>query len=426
VNYVLRKLSDPSFLASVMLFLICLSVLGAFTTEYGGYGRALDVDDAVSLYAVSNTSNQIFWLLMLIMSLFILKSKKVSLQTIKPLSPILVMLGVGIVSVFWSVDAAVSFRRVVLQCILFFSLFAIVSVIPVEKIMLAIYKALWLVLGYDVFVIILASWDFGGGFSGIHGHKNTMGSIAAIALFVGGYVIRTESVNAKYICRIYLVLWGGLMLISLSKTSILLFAIVSVLYVFVNRLGLLQPARFLFVSVLFSITFFTAILVIFSVVIFGEFSLSAVIMGLSDEQLTGRANIWKFIADVLDDNGALGYGYGAFWGTNSAPNILYSEGYISLLNQAHNGYLDLVIQFGIIGYVIVVGLFISFFCIIRDSSGDAAWSYFVFNFVLFFAFHNVTESSLFRSTHFLWVVFLIIYFASIRYHAGEKECAKSI
>ena len=66
---------------------------------------------------------------------------------------------------------------------------------------------------------------------------------------------------------------------------------------------------------------------------------------------TGRTNIWKGIIEMILARKS-GYGYATFWGNNQYSAQYYSKYYIG--GHAHNGILEMLIQFGFIGTVILI------------------------------------------------------------------------
>lgn len=68
-----------------------------------------------------------------------------------------------------------------------------------------------------------------------------------------------------------------------------------------------------------------------------------------DPTFTGRSAIWQLAAHYIAQRPLLGYGYASFWnvGDNASKHIFYSIGWVT--PDAHNGYLDLALQLGLVG-----------------------------------------------------------------------------
>jgi O-antigen ligase len=75
------------------------------------------------------------------------------------------------------------------------------------------------------------------------------------------------------------------------------------------------------------------------------------------------------------------------------------------INQAHNGYLDVVIELGSVGLLLLAGCFVGF---VKDISNtyrtEPGWACLRSVVVLVALVHNVTESSFLKTTALLWSV----------------------
>src|SRR5262249_21893292 len=81
-----------------------------------------------------------------------------------------------------------------------------------------------------------------------------------------------------------------------------------------------------------------------------------------DATLTGRTALWYLVADAIAYRPWFGYGYGAFWlgATGESASIWSALSWQPA--EAHNGFLDLGLQLGLVG----VALFLTGF-------GTAVW-----------------------------------------------------
>ena len=91
--------------------------------------------------------------------------------------------------------------------------------------------------------------------------------------------------------------------------------------------------------------------IIISITIPGLFESFVEILG-RDATLTGRTDLWKeLLAQPL--NPLLGPGYQSFWQTPAAAQL--GEKFYFIPNQAHNGYLEVYIQTGMISLFLLLG-----------------------------------------------------------------------
>jgi hypothetical protein len=107
--------------------------------------------------------------------------------------------------------------------------------------------------------------------------------------------------------------------------------------------------------------------------------------------LTGRStDIWPLVLKEADRHPILGSGYGGAWGLNGTLSTTLG------LEQAHNGYLDVYLQLGIVGCVLLA-LFILEVCarIKRQYEYDRRWGVFGVAFLFMNLIYNLSESAFF-------------------------------
>jgi O-antigen ligase len=119
-----------------------------------------------------------------------------------------------------------------------------------------------------------------------------------------------------------------------------------------------------------------------------------------DETLTGRTDIWAAVVPFAMEKAVLGGGIGSFW-TSAARQMISSE--------AHNGYLDALLQFGFIG-LFLIAMFLLSYCrkAQRVLAQDFDWGALWVCFLLMAVIHNITESSIDSFTSHLTTVLLFL------------------
>lgn len=126
---------------------------------------------------------------------------------------------------------------------------------------------------------------------------------------------------------------------------------------------------------------------------------------VSDTSFTGRDDIWMFMFNQISERPFLGYGYGAFWGIGyDSINIIKGDGFIQLLNQGHNGYIDLLANLGMLGFSLYALLILNTLLNLDLSTSAGVIKKMTFVILAFTIIHNFTESSLLRGYSFLWVI----------------------
>jgi O-antigen ligase len=71
-----------------------------------------------------------------------------------------------------------------------------------------------------------------------------------------------------------------------------------------------------------------------------------------DATLTGRTDIWEELIRAVNVRPWLGYGYQAFWSKDSEPRYWLQQAVDWAAPSGHNGWLDLAISLGLVGFVL--------------------------------------------------------------------------
>jgi O-antigen ligase len=121
--------------------------------------------------------------------------------------------------------------------------------------------------------------------------------------------------------------------------------------------------------------------------------------------IIGRAELWRQLF-ALHTNPIFGVGFESFWLGNRL--VLLSEGRPWQPNEAHNGYLEIYLNLGLVGLLMLIGLFIATFRKIRtDLLQNFEWGRFRLAFLVAVVFYNWTEAT-FRGLSLVWFAFYII------------------
>ena len=59
-----------------------------------------------------------------------------------------------------------------------------------------------------------------------------------------------------------------------------------------------------------------------------------------DSSFTGRTDIWEFALQSLQLRLPTGYGFAAFWGSDTVRNLPEGKEWAEYASHSHNGYLD--------------------------------------------------------------------------------------
>ncbi len=133
---------------------------------------------------------------------------------------------------------------------------------------------------------------------------------------------------------------------------------------------------------------------------------AAMMMGAlgRDQTLTGRTEIWKRVLG-MDSNPLIGVGYGSFW-LGDRLQLLWDE-YAWHPTQSHNGYIDVYLELGMLGLVLLVGTIVaSFRAALRMIASDVDYGSLRLALLTVALLYNITESA-FRPGLLMYFVFLM-------------------
>jgi exopolysaccharide production protein ExoQ len=272
--------------------------------------------------------------------------------------PIWVPVGVALVSMLWSGDPGLTVRRsAALLLTTVFALFivtrfdarAIFNLLMVALLAYCVGSLLMIFLVPSIGVHSAADTRFFehvGAWRGLSAFKNDFGRLVAMA----GVVFIVAAVARAHRRELYVVaalLAMALTAGSRSGQAVALFGIslVATFYVILlQRLSLKVRSALIFLTlpVLVFVGLVQDIVVSFVLEALGK-----------DPTLTGRMNIWPAVLTAMQNNLLLGGGYGAGWGF--LVNDYMQEVLGRQIGHAHNGYLNLIVDLGIVGLTLMLG-----------------------------------------------------------------------
>lgn len=394
-----------SYLAEGVLLLFALLTLGVFDPQLHVVNfNELKLDQAVAGISTADPYNQIKWLgLAGLASLVVLSRPPARLLNACLLAwPLLLLLAYCLLSVAWSDYPEFTVRRAAGLIISAYCLLIALTYIDQPKRAVQIfYLAFWAALFVNLAVLPLpVAFDEFGFFRGAVGNKNSFGSIAAAAVLFGiGIGPWLESGWSKLLRWLFLGAWIGVLILSVSKTSIALVVAVPAVFLLlaaashVLRIGLGTAGLWIL-----------ALATTAGVIAYGVLGYSPIDLVLPDTTFNERTPIWAFMAHEIGDNWLLGAGFGAFWGVGyEARNLSSIYSYIQLINQSHNGYIDVVAALGVIGLAL---LFINLAYAARASETWRARDPILFRFFwllfIYVLLHNTMESSFLVPFNAVW------------------------
>jgi exopolysaccharide production protein ExoQ len=184
------------------------------------------------------------------------------------------------------------------------------------------------------------------GFAGIHGHKNIAGQFFFVALPIYLFgALHTEVSGNRLLGLISLILGGAMLVLTESKTSVgaTIVGFSSILL----TLGLSHRNPTFRIPALL-LCLIALLCTIAATINWSAHDLLEALIG--DPTLTGRDGIWRYAGSKFDASPIVGVGYGAIWQVGpSIQHALRAMGVLLVFNEAHNGYLEVAAQLGIVG-----------------------------------------------------------------------------
>jgi exopolysaccharide production protein ExoQ len=185
---------------------------------------------------------------------------------------------------------------------------------------------------------------------GIFSAKNYLGNLALFFMTAAvSYRPRTSFLRSVRFSQILFCLIA--IAFSHAATAYLLTAVYVVGFVILRILRRLRKKDYFLVCVVFAVVLSTAVAVM---VLWPDFLFA--LLG-KDVTLTGRTGIWSAVLDSILKRPLFGYGYQAFWLGLEGESYRVILAVSWVLAQAQNGFLDVLLEVGVTGLVIVLLVF---------------------------------------------------------------------
>lgn len=356
-----------SLVTGAMLFTLLVLMIVPEGLDYGDLSSA---DAPRSGDALS----RLLWLALLGGGGLLLLSRAVFTAVyLRWLNPFLIAFALlCVASLAWSVEPAISSRRAVrLFTILIASIAFVVTAWHGQRFQNVFRPSITAVLAGsllfglarpDLAIHQDASGVLQNAWHGLANHKNGFGDIACVGLIL--WMHAWLSGQARPLSAL---IGGGIaalcLLLSRSSTSMVA-GISALLFLLV----LLRAPRAVYRYLPAVVIALVGCLLAFSLAILhvvpGLDILLAPVATITGKDLTftGRTEIWEIIADHIQLHPWLGTGYGAFWTgpIQGAASYEFVTRMYFYPGSAHNGYLDILNDLGIVGLVLLLG-YLAFF-----------------------------------------------------------------
>ena len=310
-------------------------------------------------------------------------------------------------SPIWALAPDICMRRVLGMIVSFIITLTIATLRPASLIKVFIWVTGTYMVADLVGVFVLPAVrtiHSDGSWRGLHNQKNPAGAASAVAAFIwlqAGLARRSRILLAGS------ALWVFFLFKTVSKTSIALFFIILPYQYFFGRIIRDGHCRSR-----------TAILLILLLIVV---PVGALILYWTMPELfidltfTGRTYIWDFVWRKIQQAPLLGYGYNSFWSVGPITPALNEADILRVARyaEAHNGYLEVLVMVGVIGFVptliYVLRPFLTLFShdYTRFSNDDQTAQQLFYTLALFSVAHNTMESDYLQGLSFIWIISLI-------------------
>lgn len=331
------------------------------------------------------------------------------------------IIGWAILSVFWSQAPALTIRRS--AALVLATLYGLLLAIryPPATVLRLIGSAMAIIVVSSLIAIGLgAPWAimvylYPGAWRGIMSHKNALGRICVLALIVFGVLMYQTTMPWRIGWGVLIAGCAGLIVGAQSAAAVVTLVIIILAWMVLIPFSMASRREQVQTTMIgLGIAAPTGCLL---------WSYSEDIAQLlnRDLTLTGRVPLWQALLPIGWKQALTGYGFGAFWTDPSRMmdvDIALMRLRFLWATQAHNGYIDVWLELGIVGVCMVSALLIfivqySTLCIRTNQVNNKYFIHFLFLFAIFLITYNLTEAVLLETklAHAIfWIILSWSYF----------------
>jgi len=335
------------------------------------------------------------------------RSRPNGLAITPQMAALMIYLALAATSVFWAFSPQYAFKRFVQQLMIVASI--VVPTMLAGR-MAELMRGMFLCFAFAA--LLNLAFVFGRptteiGHPGYFASKNQLGELAAMTLFFSLWEARWRGAR-----RAFAIFMIGVALFLLvaghSKTSLGLVVFTPAVAAFV--LAASMATRISAAIVLVYLSAVGALCYVAASVVF-SFNVDDVSLFLfGDPSFTGRTTIWAFATGMIAQRPLLGWGYQSFWLVGpDAPSVLQAPGWVADMPHAHDGYLDTMLETGVVGLAVLVAFLLATVHAIGGvAKREPMHAWLALSLVLFIMITNGLETTWLHGFDPLWLVFLVI------------------
>jgi O-antigen ligase len=338
----------------------------------------------------------------------------------------------------WSAHPPLTLRRVIAEILVLSLLAAAVCVARSWRTLVypLAAAAAAIILANSLAIVLAPGLAFGPlGAMGIHTNKNLAGVITLVALILtGGSVFATPHRGMRLALLPLIALGFVFLLLTRSKTSVAL----AVLAASCFPVFYLTIRRWTVAPVMLPVALLSALALGVLVAAVLGIPTSAITEAMfGDATLTQRTELWAYLQANLAAHPWLGAGWGAFWDTGAPVNPINAPPQSWVLpateiNTAHNGYIDIWLQAGLVGLTLTVAMILRACYVLTRlirspfvGREDSRLIGALFCTMLILALYNGVESIILRPADTLSNLFLLGVIASERWYRLTETAGQS-
>ncbi len=264
---------------------------------------------------------------------------------------------------------------------------------------------------------VLTTWMHAGQWSGVYDHKQTLGIVSAILLYLSATRFQAHDRTWPRAWHALVSVTAIVCMIGAGSRGGLLLGVGAAVLGLGARRSRAIAALTSFVplaTILIAAALMTTLWVT---------DLAWLQIGPFEIDFTERTKIWKHALDYLDAGSALiGSGLNGFWGRKEVVDAFIGKN-VWFLDNFHDGFLAIFVECGLIGLLLLAAVTTAFPSKLPDATASRAErerKIFILGFLTLYYVINLTETYFLRSTNVVSAVFL--YFLFVLFSSvGEGE-----
>jgi len=339
-----------------------------------------------------------------------------SLRHVLRLNPLLVvMILYCFASMLWSAYPIVTLKRSVeLMGLTLVGIAISPPVASKQQLLRTLLGTLMGLMVISFFVALLlpsigVDYELGGAWRGILSQKNALGAIAGLSVMLWLKESLADNIP-RPLCYLGILFCLFMLVMAKSSTSILVALLGSAIFLLLRRRYMsAATSRQVFLALLFVVLLGLYLFYLADGRLPDMDELISPITGLFNKgsDLTGRTDIWNLVGLEITRHIAFGIGYGAFWLGEGSRSQFIIDALHWIPLQAHNGYLDIVNELGVVGFVIMLGVFLVHMRnLLKMTAVDREEAAVHWALLFLILISNLSESEMFRGILFQNILLL--------------------